>query len=173
MTNTAKEDDIPVSEGVLNIFEALGLDDSEELLAKAHLAQSVTSIIKHRHLTQADAAKLLETKQPKISALMNGRIAGFSLERLVLMMNKLDHDVEISVRKKPSSRSKARLSVCVDDVFENLNRKKEDGSLFVAIADGKARYQTSQAHPGMLERVLPDGSVETGKLVDGEFVISD
>lgn len=100
-----------VSKGYKNVFEALGFDDAEEMLAKAKLAHSIMGIIKDRKLTQDAAAELLETKQPKISALMNGRIHGFSMERLVIMMNKLDHDVEIRVTKKPATRKNAHLSV--------------------------------------------------------------
>lgn len=61
------------------------------------------------------------------------------------------------------------IAINADEVFANLERKREDGTLSAAIADGNVRYQASQSHPGMLEMVLPDGSVQVGKFVDGAF----
>ena len=63
-------------------------------------------------ITSADtAAALLHINQPKISALMNYRLDGFSLERLLHFLNALDRDIEITIRKKPRSRKAARIAV--------------------------------------------------------------
>lgn len=56
-----------------------------------------------------------------------------------------------------------------DDVFASLNRKREDGTLSAKIANGNLRYQASQTHPGKLDRISPDGTVEVGEFVDGKF----
>ncbi len=94
-----------------NIFADLGVDAPDEMLAKAQLAHAIISIVTHRHMTQAEAAKVLGTDQAKISALANGRLGGFSIERLIHFTNALDRDVEIRIRKKPRSRSEARFHV--------------------------------------------------------------
>lgn len=44
---------------------------------------------------------------------MSGRINGVSMERLVIMMNKLGRDVEIHIKKKFSTCAKTRLRVHV------------------------------------------------------------
>jgi predicted XRE-type DNA-binding protein len=62
-----------------------------------------------RHLTQLEAAKLLDVDQPKISALVRGRLAGFSIDRLLRFLMLLGHDVRITVKSR--SRSRARLLV--------------------------------------------------------------
>ena len=49
--------------------------------------------------------------QPKVSALRNYKLAGFSVERLMNLLTALDQDVEIVIRKKPRSRKAARISV--------------------------------------------------------------
>ena len=54
---------------------------------------------------------LLGINQPKISALVNYRLDGFSVERLMHFLNALDRDVEIVIRKKPRSRRAARIVV--------------------------------------------------------------
>jgi predicted XRE-type DNA-binding protein len=100
-----------VTEGSGNVFADLGLPDSDELLAKARLASAISDIVTGRHLTQAEAADLLGTSQPKVSNLMNGRLEGFSLERLARFLNTLDRDVDIVVKRCPRSRKAARLRV--------------------------------------------------------------
>ncbi len=57
------------------------------------------------------AAELLGIGQPKVSALLNYKLAGFSVERLMTLLTALDRDVEIVIKKKPKSRSAARISV--------------------------------------------------------------
>ncbi len=94
-----------------NIFADLDVDAPDEMLAKAQLAHAIISIIKHRHMTQAKAAKVLGTDQAKVSALANGRLGGFSIERLIHFTKALDRDVEIRISKKPHTRPKARLHV--------------------------------------------------------------
>jgi predicted XRE-type DNA-binding protein len=64
------------------VFADLGLAHPEDRLAKAELARRISEIIAERRLTQLEAAALLGIDQPKISALVRGRLGGFSLERL-------------------------------------------------------------------------------------------
>jgi len=109
MTTDSRERE--VTKGSENVFADLGLPDSEELLAKTRLASAISDIITGRHLTQTEAADLLGTSQPKVSNLMNGRLDGFSLERLARFLNTLDRDVEIVVKRRPRSRKDARLLV--------------------------------------------------------------
>ena len=95
-----------------NVFADLGFPNAEEMLAKAELAQKITTIIELRRLTQAQAADVLGVDQPKISALKRGRLSGFSLERLVRFLILLGRDVEIVVKPRRSAkRSQARLLV--------------------------------------------------------------
>lgn len=103
--------EIDITEGSGNVFEDLGFEDAEELQAKAELTRQIYNILKRRKLTQRAAARLLGLAQPDVSALMNGRFTGFSLERLMTLLNRLDRDVEIVVKRKPRSRVRSRLQV--------------------------------------------------------------
>ena len=94
-----------------NVFADLGFAQPEEMLAKAQIAYHITQIITHRHLTQNEAASELGLTQPKISHIMAGRLDGFSLEKLMLLMVKLDRDVDIIIKRKPRTREHARLNV--------------------------------------------------------------
>ena len=83
-----------------NVFEDLGHPRPAEALAKAELARKIAALIAKRGLTQAAAAELLKIDQPKVSALVRGRLAGFSLDRLVRFLVLLGSDVEIVVKPR-------------------------------------------------------------------------
>ena len=102
-----KTDVVP---GSGNVFADLGLANADEKQTKVRLAVALNQIIKQGHLSQAAAAKALNVNQPKISALANYRLEGFSVERLLQFLNALGRDVEIVIRK-PRSRRAARIVV--------------------------------------------------------------
>jgi predicted XRE-type DNA-binding protein len=97
-----------------NVFADLGFTDPDEELAKAQLATHIRQVLKRRRLTQTAAAKLMGVDQPKVSALLNGRLAGFSSDRLMRLLTALGQDVEIVVKGKPRSRARGRISVIPD-----------------------------------------------------------
>ena len=102
---------IKVTRSSGNVFADLGRPQPEEALAKARLAYEIEQSIRKRGLTQAEAAKILGIDQPKVSALRNGRLSGFSVERLIRFLNAMNRDVEIVVSAKPRSRRRGRLLV--------------------------------------------------------------
>jgi predicted XRE-type DNA-binding protein len=79
------------------VFADLGLPDADDLLAKANLALHIRRAVKLRKLTQAQAAKLPGIDQPKVSSIVNGRLDGYSTERLMRFLNDLGCDVQITV----------------------------------------------------------------------------
>ena len=103
-----------ITRGSGNVFADLadlGYPDAEERQTRLRLAHALNEVIARRRLAQAAAAKLLGINQPKVSALMNYKLAGFSVERLMTLLTALDRDVEIVIRKKPRSRPAARIRV--------------------------------------------------------------
>ena len=104
-------EDIKIEKSSGNVFADLGLDAPEERLAKSDLALKISQIINKRKLSQERAATVLGITQPKVSAILNGRLKGFSLEKLLLLMIALDQDIEIRVKRKPKSRDRGRLQV--------------------------------------------------------------
>lgn len=104
-----KEDEI--TRGTGNVFADLGYADAEERQTKLRLAHTINGIIARRRLMQAAAAAKLGINQPKISALANYKLDGFSVERLMTFLTALDQDVEIVIKNKPRSRNAARISV--------------------------------------------------------------
>lgn len=104
MIKKNKETTIEITPSSGNVFADLELPEPQEYLAKANLAKQINRVIQTLELTQSEAAVRLGVDQPKISAISRGQLSGFSLERLISYLNKLDHDVEISVTPKPSRR---------------------------------------------------------------------
>jgi predicted XRE-type DNA-binding protein len=103
--------EIAVTPGSGNVFADLGFAEPEAELTKAQLASHIRHIIRRRRLTQVAAARLMGIDQPKISALLNGRLANFSSERLMRLLTTLGQDVEITVRAKPRNRAQGRIRV--------------------------------------------------------------
>jgi predicted XRE-type DNA-binding protein len=99
-----------------NIFADLGVTNPEEARAKADLVHRIVDIIRARKLTQAQAGKLLGVDQPKVSALMRGRLTDFSIERLLRFLLLLGQDVHIAISARPpSSRKKPAFQVHADE----------------------------------------------------------
>ena len=93
-----------------NVFADLGLPDAAELQTKARPCAVLNRIVERHRLTQAAVAVVLGINQPKVSALLNYKLEGFSAERLMHFLVPLGQDIEILVKAKPSSRS-ARIAI--------------------------------------------------------------
>ncbi|OYW53394.1 MAG: transcriptional regulator [Hyphomicrobium sp. 32-62-53] len=100
-----------IEKGSANVYEDLGLRNAAEMQVKATLAAKIGEIIKHRHLTQIQAAEILGMPQPKLSAMLRGQFRGISETKMLECMNRLGRDVEIVVRKPSRSRATGRTSV--------------------------------------------------------------
>lgn len=86
-----------------NVYKDLGFSNAEEMQAKAILVSSILSIIEKKQWTQNQAAEVLGITQPKISRLIRGQFSGFSMEKLIILLNRLNQDVEIIIKEKPFS----------------------------------------------------------------------
>jgi predicted XRE-type DNA-binding protein len=102
---------IPITASGGNVFADMGLPEPEEELTKAQLASHIRLAIKRRRLTQVAAAAVMGVDQPTVSALLNGRLANFSSERLMRLLTALGQDVDITVRTKPRNRAHGRIRV--------------------------------------------------------------
>src|SRR5713101_7691376 len=87
-----READIPMTASSGNVFADLGLAEPGEELTKAQLATHIRQIIKRRRITQRAAAAIMGIDQPKVSALLNGRLTNFSSDRLMRLLNALGQD---------------------------------------------------------------------------------
>ena len=92
-----------VTKGSGNIFRDLGFSEerSAELILKSSLLQALQDTIRSQAWKQVEAAARLGIDQAKVSKLLAGQMAGFSVERLVHFLSLLGQDVEVTVRQAP------------------------------------------------------------------------
>jgi predicted XRE-type DNA-binding protein len=91
------DEKIAVHMGSDNVFADLELPDADVLLVKAAVASRLIDLVSGLPMTQAQVAEVLGINQPKVSALLRGRLRGFSLERLLHFLMALVQDVDIVV----------------------------------------------------------------------------
>lgn len=89
------KNDIPVRRGSGNVFADLGFPDAETLLLKAQIVSTIGDLIREQGLTQTAAAHKMGLKQPDVSRLLDGRVDGFSLERLIGLLIMLGQRVKL------------------------------------------------------------------------------
>jgi predicted XRE-type DNA-binding protein len=94
-----------------NVFKDLGVSSPEEAQAKAELTAKIAEIITTAGLTQAAAARILGIDQPKVSALLRGRLSGFSTDRLLKFVIALGRDVEIVIRGRSKAKGRGHLQI--------------------------------------------------------------
>ena len=111
MAKAIKPTDLEIHSSSGNVFQDMDLRDAEERLAKAELARLVKLAIRDRALTQAQAATLLDVKQPDVSDLMRGKLSRFSMERLERFLNALDFEIRIQVGPRPKRKKQAGVTV--------------------------------------------------------------
>ena len=130
MVSDVDEAPIEIVRGSGNVFANLGLPDPEERQTKLSLAMEVNEIVKARRLKQVEAGALLGLPQPKVSQLINYRLDGFSVERLMGFLTRLNRDVEIviwprlraSCRARPSRRLRVEVVVFAFRGFHDCHR---------------------------------------------------
>src|SRR5436190_21656917 len=101
--------DLKFEKGSCNVFKDLELPNAKERLFKAEIAESIHDIIEDRGLDQKSAAAILGIDQPKISALVNGRLSGFTIDRLFKFLLALDLNIEVRVTSKKETCGELKL----------------------------------------------------------------
>ena len=84
-----------------NIFRDLGFDkaEAENLKMRSQLMMRIEDFYRRSGMTQGAAAKALGITQPRLNALLKGRIGQFSLDALVNIATRAGLDVRLVIRK--------------------------------------------------------------------------
>ncbi|MGF1616177.1 MAG: helix-turn-helix domain-containing protein [Gammaproteobacteria bacterium] len=82
-----------------SVWDALEDDPvrRKNLKLRSALMMEITERIKDQNLTQTQAAEVLRITQPRVSALLKGKINDFRLDSLVDMAHRLGMHVSINV----------------------------------------------------------------------------
>jgi predicted XRE-type DNA-binding protein len=100
-----------ITEGSGNVFADIGMPDAAAELVKAQLTFQIAKRIKALGLSQTGAAARLGISQPDVSRLMNRRPTGFSTDRLLALLTRLDIKVDIVLRPAKASAHPAKVSI--------------------------------------------------------------
>ena len=98
-----------VTFGSGDVFADLGLEISPEERVKILIARQISRAIVERGLTQVAAASVLEVDQAKVSNITRGRLAGFSIERLMKFVAALGWDIDIEMRPSKNDHGSVRV----------------------------------------------------------------
>jgi predicted XRE-type DNA-binding protein len=79
-----------------NVFADVGLP--EDYLAKAELVAEIARAVSEGRMNQTEVAAILGIDQPRVSALLRGKLNMFSLSRLIQLVARLGNSVEIRIR---------------------------------------------------------------------------
>ncbi|TAN54983.1 MAG: XRE family transcriptional regulator, partial [Rhodospirillales bacterium] len=84
-----------------NVFADLGFDAEEarNLQLRAELMSRIASFVVKSGLSQQVSAKHLGISQPRLNALLKGRIGDFSLDALVVLLSRIGLEVTMKIRK--------------------------------------------------------------------------
>ncbi len=82
-----------------NIFADLKLRDAENLKLRSELMIAIRKWVEDKGLTQAEAAKRLNTTQPILNDVIRGRYERFTIDRLVNMLDAAGLRVSVSISK--------------------------------------------------------------------------
>ena len=115
----AKSDSI-VRSKTTNVFAELGFEprEAQELKRKSDLMMQIEQFISRRGLTQAKAAAVLGVSQPRVSALLSGRLSLFSTDELIRMYEATGSTVTLTFK-----RDAVRERSIVDGVLAKGDRK--------------------------------------------------
>ncbi len=92
-----------------NVFVDCGFPpaEAENLRIRAKMMMALTGYIQERKITQSRAARVMGVSQPRISDLVRGKIALFTVDTLVNMVTAAGLKVDVDITAgKPRSRNK-------------------------------------------------------------------
>ena len=107
---TKRKEELKITYAVGSVFADLGLPNAPTMERKAELLFVIWKVMQERGLTQTKVAELTGVSQGNISKLLHGRLEGFSTDRLLDMIGKLNF--------------KARL------ILEPVTRRNKDAANF-------------------------------------------
>ena len=82
-----------------SVWDALEDDPvmAENMKIRSILLMAITKNINSRNINQSETAKLLEITQPRVSALLKGKIEDFRLDTLVNFAHRLGLHIDLKI----------------------------------------------------------------------------
>ena len=100
-------DDLELVRGSGNVFRDFGHPDAEVRQAKALLAAEIIKVLDGEGLSTRQAEARTGIAHAEFSRIRNVRLARFTCDRLLTILNRLGQQVELSVTVRPRARAEA------------------------------------------------------------------
>ena len=91
------EETVTFESGSGNVFADIGLPHPEVFFIKAQLVSTIEEMMKKRNFSLKRAAEFFKLDPKQYENLISGQTQRFSIDRLLKMLNKLGHTIEIRV----------------------------------------------------------------------------
>jgi predicted XRE-type DNA-binding protein len=96
-----KNGDMELERGSGNVYRDFGRPNAGLEQARAIIAAKIINILDDRKLSIRDAEKLTGVSHSEFSRIRNTQLRRFTLDRLIVILGKLDEDVEVNVTFRP------------------------------------------------------------------------
>ncbi len=94
-----------------NVYKDLEFPNPEEMQAKAHLVLEIQDTITERKLSLNKTSKILCISPSELSDLLQGQFESCTIDHILSLLGKLDHDIEIVLHKRPANTPPAALRI--------------------------------------------------------------
>ncbi|MHA6770318.1 helix-turn-helix domain-containing protein [Sphingobium ummariense] len=98
---TEEQDDFELERGSGNVFADTGLPDAEREQLRAVLAAEIGKSLAADSLSVRDAERLTGLAAADFSRIRRAKLKGFTIDRLMTILDKLNRDVRVSVSVMP------------------------------------------------------------------------
>ena len=102
---------LAVVRGSANVFADFGHPNAATEQIKAHLAAEIIRVMTVRELTAAAAAAITGIAASDFSRIRNVKLDRFTIDRLITVLEGLDHKLRVSVTVKPGGRALAHAAL--------------------------------------------------------------
>ena len=94
-------DDFEITRGSGNVFRDLGLPNPEIEQLKAILAAKIIGVLDGQKISVRAAHEVTGFAAADFSRVRQAKLARFTIDRLMAMLDRLDQDVEVTVNVQP------------------------------------------------------------------------
>ncbi len=98
----AEQDELDLVHGSGNVFRDFGDPDADVKQTKGILAAKIIGILDDRNLSTRKAQALTGIDQAEFVRIRNAKLGRFTIDRLMTIINKLDHHVDVQVEVHPA-----------------------------------------------------------------------
>jgi len=106
-----KTEKIEIVRGTKNPFRDAGLPNPELENARAQLAAEIIGILNKQNLSKRKASTITGIDPADITRIRNADLKGFTIDRMIKILERLNQRVEIRVRPMRSQRSQKETSL--------------------------------------------------------------